>query len=569
MSRHEAASHQDRQHRYYGPDGQDEHVGRYAAATDTDGGAPMASGPTAPEPLASEPVMAGPDGHRLGRRGFLGLCASAAGLGAAAAACDHPAGTRRPASAGHRPEAEQHRRGDADWRITSLGPPDAITGYTDRVSVTPGQECGLHVSTTAASFRVSAYRVGWYGGALARLVWRSGPVRGRARGAPRVDSATRTVRADWPRTLTLATDGWPEGAYLLRLDADHGHQRYVPLIVRSVHGGGRTVLLHAPATWQAYNLWGGHSLYEGPSGAYETRSLIVSFDRPYDKTGAEKFLTYERAAVVLAERLGIPLAYTTGTDVHHDPSVLHGATALICLGHDEYWTPEQRGHVTRARDAGTNVAFLGANTCFRRVRLPDDGTGEGRTVVCYKSSYRDDPFYPAHPAQVTTDFRQAPAADPESSLTGVLYEGYPVDAPYVVHAADHWLYAGTGVRPGESFDHLVGVEYDRVTPGAPVPEPLEIIAHSPLVCGGRRSLSDSAYYTVPGGAGVFATGTMRWVEALVAGTGELGRDHGMDARTRAFVTRTTENLLRAFAEGPAAAHRPAPRPNTRELYRSA
>ncbi|MFF8595084.1 N,N-dimethylformamidase beta subunit family domain-containing protein [Streptomyces sp. NPDC015220] len=506
-------------------------------------------------------------GPGLGRRGFLGVCAGATVLGTAVAACDHAADRRAPRSADStRPEAERDRPGARDWRIASPGPPDAVAGYTDRVSVAPGQECGLHVSTTASSFRVSAFRVGWYGGACARLVWRSEPVRGRRRPAARVLAATRTARADWPRTLTLGTRGWPEGAYLLRLDADDGHQRYVPLVVRSTHGAGRTVLLHAPATWQAYNRWGGHSLYAGPTGAYGTRSLAVSFDRPYDADGAEKFLVYEWAAVVLAERLGIPLAYTTGPDVHHDPGVLRGATAVVCLGHDEYWTPEQRRSVAEARDSGTNVAFLGANTCFRRVRLEDGGTGDGRTVVCYKSAYRTDPCYPSRPTQVTTDFRQAPAADPESSLTGVLYEGYPVDAPYVVHAAGHWLHEGTGARPGESFAHLVGVEYDRVTPGAPTPGPLEITAHSPLVCAGARSHSDSAYYTVPGGAGVFATGTMRWVEALLAGTGELGRDHGMDARTRAFVTRTTENLLRAFAEGPAARHRPAPRPNTRELY---
>jgi hypothetical protein len=59
---------------------------------------------------------------------------------------------------------------------------------------------------------------------------------------------------------------------------------------------------------------------------------------------------------------------------------------------------------------------------------------------------------------------------------------------------------------------------------------------------------------------------MRWVEGLVAGTGVLGRDHGMDARTRAFVTRTTENVLRTFARGPAARHAPPPRANVREVY---
>lgn len=510
------------------------------------------------------PPSAGPD-----RRHFLGMCAGLGLSSVAAAACTRSAPAPRPTPAAHRAEAERDRPGTPEWRIRSRGPADAIVGYADRSSVTPGEECALHVSTTAASFRVSAFRIGWYGGAQARLVWSSGRVPGRACPAPRFLPDTRTVRADWPRTLTCDTAGWPEGAYLLRLDADTGHQRYLPLIVRSTGAAGRTVLMHAPATWQAYNRWGGYSLYNGSSGAYATRSLVVSFDRPYDGDGAEKFLVYERAAVVLAERLGIPLAYTTGTDVHRDPGVLHGATTVVALGHDEYWTPQQRDHLTRARDSGTNVAFLGANTCFRRVRLEQGDTAADRTVVCYKSAVRSDPYYATHPALATTDFRLAPAADPESSLTGVLYEGYPTDAPYVVHTADHWLYEGTGVRAGDGFAHLVGVEYDRVTPGPSVPAPLEITAHSPLVCNGRPSHSDSAYYTAAGGAGVFATGTMRWVEGLMAGTPDGGRDHGMDTRTRDFVTRTTENLLRGFAQGPAARHRPAPRPNTDDVYRSA
>lgn len=503
----------------------------------------------------------------LRRRTFLGACAGA-GLVSAAACDPSPSARGRPRDAASpAQDAERDRPGTPDWRIRSRGPATAVAGYTDRVSVTPGEECALHVSTTARSFRVSAFRAGWYGGAGARLVWSSGRIPGRVQPEPRLLSGTRTVRADWPRTLSFGTEGWPEGAYLLRLDAEDGHQRYVPLIVRSTRGAGRTVLMHAPATWQAYNRWGGYSLYAGAGGAYADRSLAVSFDRPYDSSGAEKFLVYEWAAVALAERLGIPLAYTTGTDVHRDPGVLRGARAVVCLGHDEYWTPEQRRHVTGARDAGTNVAFLGANTCFRRVRLEQGAAGPDRTVVCYKSSFRADPCYADRPALVTTDFRQPPGADPESSMTGVLYEGYPTDAPYVVHAADHWVYEGTGVRPGDGFGHLVGVEYDRVTPGAPTPEPLEITAHSPLVCNGRRSHSDSAYYTAGSGAGVFATGTMRWVEALMAGTPAGGRDHGMDARTRTFVTRTTENVLRAFALGPAARHRPAPRPNTGEVYR--
>ncbi|WP_157877278.1 N,N-dimethylformamidase beta subunit family domain-containing protein, partial [Streptomyces odonnellii] len=396
-----------------------------------------------------------PSRQDLDRRHFLaGAAAGAATAAVGITACDTPRGHKPDTTTTATPtaaiERERHRPGTSDWRIHATGPPDAVQGFADKVSVLPGEEFGLYVSTTAPGFRVSAYRIGWYGGAQARRVWRSDRVAGRVQRGPRLIAATRTVRADWARSLTVRTDGWPEGAYLLRLDAEHGHQRYVPLIVRSASARGRTVLMHAPATWQAYNLWGGLDLYQGEGGAYSTRSLAVSFDRPYDKNGADKFMVYERAVVVLAERLGLPLAYTTGIDVHADPSALNGATAVVALGHDEYWTPEQRRHVTRARDAGTNVAFLGANTCFRRIRLErtartaaktstnmgtsttgttatarTNGTtatsstttastansADLRTVVCYKTDFRADPYLATHPTMATTDFRQPPGAD--------------------------------------------------------------------------------------------------------------------------------------------------------------
>ena len=519
------------------------------------------------------------DDNGVRRRRFLGAAAAAGagvvGLGAltgcdSAAPAPAPGDSAAPYAAGRAvrdsaltaQQTEQARVGNADWRLGPTGPQEAIEGFTDRVSVLRGEHFALHASTTAPGFTVSAYRVGWYGGAQARLVWRSARIAGRVQPSGGPDGSTRTVSTSWEPTISVDTADWPEGAYLLRLDAEDGHQRYVPMIVRSASAAGRTLLMHGAATWQAYNVWGGCSLYQGESGAYATRSLAVSFDRPYDGTGADKFLVYERALVVLAERLGIPLAYTTGLDVHRQPEVLHGATALLSLGHDEYWTPQQRAAVTAARDAGSNIAFLGANTCFRRIRIEDGA----RTVVCYKTDYRDDPLFGRDDPVVTTDYRSEPSPDPESSLTGVIYEGYPTDAPYVVQAADHWLYAGTGVKAGDSFAHLIGVEYDRVTPSYPTPRPLEILAHSPLVCEGRPSHSDSAYYTVPSGAGVFASGTMRWVEGLMAGTHDDGSDHRMDARTGAFVTRSTENLLTAFAQGPAARHLPAPRDNVAQVY---
>ncbi|WP_051796045.1 N,N-dimethylformamidase beta subunit family domain-containing protein [Streptomyces sp. NRRL S-87] len=494
-----------------------------------------------------------------GRRRVLGL--AAASLAAAhplVAAAQTAEGAALPPSRGLDVRAENARPGHPDWRVTRTGAQHDVEGFADRTSVRPGEPFTLRVSTTAAAYTVSAYRMGWYGGARARLVWRSEPLPGTRQAPARTDPATRMVRTDWEPSARIDTTGWPEGCYLLRLDTRDGRaQRYVPITLRSRSTAGRTVLVNAVATWQAYNRWGGAELYQGSTGRNDSRSLAVSFDRPYvNRKGGGQFMFFEAPLLALAERLGLPLAYATGVDVAREARLLRGAAAVLSPGHDEYWSPEQRLHVTRARDRGTNLAVFGANCCYRRVRFEPSPLGPDRIVVCYKEDYARDPGY-RRGLPPTHDFRDGPAADPESALLGVLYDGYPVDAPYVVSRPGHWLFTGTGVRAGESFAHLVGIEYDRVDTTRPTPRPIEILAHSPVVCKGRRSHADSAYLTLPGGAAVFATGTMRWVEALDAqGPGD-GANHGMDGRTGRFTRTVTENVLRAFARGPVGRVRPA------------
>jgi hypothetical protein len=522
--------------------------------------------------------------RRPGRRRFLGLAgAAAAGAGLAACGSGGASGSKatdaaRPAAgapstgAAQRggastPPRENDRPGNPDWRIGNAGADRAIEGWADKVSVLPGETFGLHVSTTAPGYRVTAYRMGYYGGARGRQVWQSDHLPGTRQSAASVDRATRMVATDWSRSTAVDTTGWPEGSYLLRLDADGGAgQRYVPITVRSASTAGKLVVVNAVATWQAYNLWGDYNLYNGPNGAYATRSLVVSFDRPYQyDNGAGLFLVYEAPLIALAEKLGLPLAYTTSTDLAGTPDLLKSALAVLSLGHDEYWSPEQRANVTAARDAGTNLAILGANCCFRRVRYEPSSTGQDRQVVCYKTDFHADPaFKDGKPP--TNDYRADPGADPESSMLGVIYDGYPVDAPYVVTNAGHWLLEGTGAKDGDSFAHLVGVEYDRVNTDFRTPRPIEILAHSPVVCEDRHSYSDTAFYAAPSGAGVFASGTMRWVEGLDAsGDGSSGADHSMDARAGAFTQQVTTNLLKAFAAGPAGRAHP-PQDNVAAVY---
>ena len=500
-------------------------------------------------------------GSGYSRRVFIGL--TAAGAAGLAAGCSAGATTSGSAgsthtgahqAASHRPVSENSLPGDPHWEIRHLGAPMAIVGYAGQASVLPGEPVTLYVSTTARSFTVSAFRMGWYHGDRARRLWKSASVKGHRQRAATMIRPTRTVEAVWGESLTIPTHDWPAGSYLLRLDAETGAQRYVPITVRSASTKGKVVIKNGVETWQAYNTWGGHDLYHGPGGTadYANRSYAVSLDRPYDANGAYMFLYHERKTIELAERMGLPLAYVTSMEIDADPHLLDGASALITAGHDEYWTPPERASVTAARNAGMNIAFLGANTMFRRTRMASTRLGQRRLVICYKTSYLQDPMYGKDNTLVTSDWREPPNPDPESSLIGTLYESNPTSADYVVASPDSWLFAGTGVHKGSKFTGLVGIEYDRVNPVYPVQRPIEVLSHSPLQCRGVNSYSDTAYYTHHSGAGVLNTGTMRWVACC----NDL-RLFGLDRRASEFTRQVTNNVLHAFADGPAAAKYPA------------
>ncbi|ACU76877.1 conserved hypothetical protein [Catenulispora acidiphila DSM 44928] len=457
--------------------------------------------------------------------------------------------------------AENAQPGTPNWnKGIDSGSDHGIEGYDDQVAVTPGQSFKLFVSTTAPQFTATAFRIGYYGGTQARQVWKSAVTPGKAQPAATVRAQVNTVSTTWQPSMTVATDGWPEGSYLIRLDAVGGKvkgARFVPVTVRSTSTAGKVVLINGVTTWQAYNSYGGYDLYSGGArNSYGDRARIVSFDRPYDTTGADRFQTYEQSSIVFSEKLaashGFELAYATDLDLHEHPGMFQGARAIITLGHDEYWSTQMRQTVTQARDSGTNLAFLGANAVFRHIRFQDSPLGKDRIQVDYKDA-AEDPMHVTDPAESTQDWRYPPNPRPENVLTGVFYECNPANANMVVFDPDSWLMAGTGAKAGQSFKGLVGIEYDRVAADSTTPHPIEALTHSPITCQGKASYSDSAYYTVPSGAGVFATGTMRWNCALVSG----GCTDQMNAAAHTFAQQVTTNMLLAFAAGPAGKTHPA------------
>ena len=248
------------------------------------------------------------------------------------------------------------------------------------------------------------------------------------------------------------------------------------------------------------------------------------------------------------EHTGVRLAYETDVDIDQHPGILAGARAVISLGHDEYYSLAMRNALLTARNVGMNLAFLGANSIYRHIRFADND----RIIICYKVAAID-PLYGKDDAETTQQWRDPPDPRPESVITGVFYECNPVSAPWVVYDPSSWIFAGTGAYKGERFPGMVGPEYDRLNPAVPFPRPMQVLAHSPLTCDGFSTYSDSVYYTVASGAGVFASGTMRWVCAMRGPS----CGHGLTRAAERFVDRATQNLLRAFAAGPAGRTHPA------------
>jgi hypothetical protein len=447
---------------------------------------------------------------------------------------------------------ENRRPGTGGWHLTGLGARNAIEGWADHVSAAAGQRVRLYVSTTARRFRVKAYRMGWYGGLGARLVWCSGRLPGRRQPPPTRTPGTNMVATHWHPSLSLTIGpAWPPGDYLLKLVAAGG-QRYVPLTVRDDRSRAALVIQNDVTTWQAYNLWGGRDLYTGPDGSPASRSRVVSYDRPYYASGAGEFLGNEYPLVRLVERLGLDVAYWTDLDLHQHPERLLAHRALVSLGHDEYWSTRMRRGAEAARDRGVNLAFLGANAVYRHIRLQPSPTGPDREEVNYKPwSSGDDPAWRTDPAEVTTDWRRPPLNDPESRLLGAEYECNPAFAAGVVVRPWSWLFAGAGVRAGTRLPGLVGDEYDRVQPGAPRPPGVQVLLHSPVRCRGP-SFADTTWYTAASGAGVFDAGTGSWVCQLERACANPRRS----AVTARVVRAVTVNLLRRFAAGPVGAHHP-------------
>ncbi len=456
--------------------------------------------------------------------------------------------------------AENARRGTAAWNEGTTGIQSA-EGYLSTASVAPGERLALHAGASHRSVEVAWYRLGWYDGAGGRSLGAHRIHAARA-ARPSAPSALGLVEAEWPVALELEVPrSWTSGMYLGVLRDGRGDAGYVPFVVRpSAPAPGATaapvLVVSASTTWQAYNCWGGYSLYSYNSSGVPmpwgaARAAQVSFDRPHllDQ-GAGLLFYWEIQFIRWLERQARDVEYASDVDLVLHPEVFAGRRLVVFQGHHEYWSRGMRDRVEALIAGGTNVLFLSANEMYQQVRFGDSPLGSSRRVTCYKEADLD-PMRFIDPAMTAVPWRDKTVGQPEAAVVGQMY-GHVVTRPadWRVRNADHWLYEGTGLREDDAIVNLVGQEYDTYFPQYAPPGTV-LLAQSPVEpdCVDPRtpSIHTATMYTAPSGATVFAAGTFQWSWALDS----FGRRTWAGIRTPLDrrVGIMTANLLNRLGDG--------------------
>lgn len=412
---------------------------------------------------------------------------------------------------------------------------DAIEAYCGQLSAAPGATMALHVSCRSPRYDVEVHR--W--GARRELVWSAADLPGDDHPVP--DDAD-SHGCGWPVAVTVPVGAnWRSGFYLVTLKAHEAPAEralgYAGFVVGAAAKRARALLVLATNTYNAYNTWGGKSLYTG--------GWRVSFARPFGRgmltrpeterddrkarptyrgeepdvdgsiyqeyrfaNGYPGFMssagwfTYERRFVEWAEAQGFEFDYAVSSDLERSPSIVDGYDLVLGVGHDEYWSAPQRAAIEQHVRGGGNYLSLSGNTMFWQVRLED----EGRAMVCHKyTAHEVDPVVGTD-AQVTMAgmWGDPLIGRPETALLGAgsaygLYSRFGAATPrgsgaFTVYRNDHWMFAGTGLRYGDLLgvaDGVVGYEtvgcrlgFDEYQlpisiGGDGTPEEVEIVAFTP------------------------------------------------------------------------------------------
>jgi hypothetical protein len=333
------------------------------------------------------------------------------------------------------------------WDLPSHDAGDStIQGFATDISVNQGGTIFFKINTTATNYTIDIYRIGYYTGLGARKIVSLVPSAQLPQIQPPCLTDSSTNLADCGNWAVSASWQVPSnatsGVYIALLTrTDTGGKSHIVFIVRNDASSSDILYQTSDTTWQAYNAYGGHSLY-GANNTFDdsNRAFKVSYNRPFITRG----FSFESATWVFGteypmirwlEANGYDVTYFTGVDATRNGSSILNHKIYMTSGHDEYVSGPERANLEAARNAGVNIAFFSGNAVYWKTRWENSIDGSNttfRTLVCYKETWANKPIDPLDPPTWTGTWRDprfSPPADggrPENALTGTIFM---VDGP--------------------------------------------------------------------------------------------------------------------------------------------
>ena len=482
-----------------------------------------------------------------------------------------------------------------EWDINGWGDP-TIQGFGHDISINQGETIFFKIKTDSTDYRMDIYRMGFYGGMGARRVDTIEPSVELPQLQPECvrDPATHlydcgdwAVSASWQAPRNAASgiyfarlvrqDSCPEG---WRADnskdspsekptaSPHaygalGHGRlanalreprasHIYFVVRDDNGGSEILFQTADTTWQAYNRYGGHCTYGrldpdnprahgGPPRAYK-----VSYNRPFETRhyrAVNMVFNAEYPFIRWLEANGYDVSYFTGLDSDRRGNEILKHRLFLSVGHDEYWSLQQRQHVEAARDAGVHLAFFSGNEVFWKTRWEPgiDASGEAhRTLVTYKETHDNAKIDPVVDVWTGTWRDARPfnpeGPQPENALTGTIFtvNGWrndPLIVPAEYSSLRFWRHTEVAnLKPGERavlLKGLLGHEWDEDLDNGFRPPGLFRLSETTIdnvpyvqdhgtVYDSGSATHHLTLYRHASGALVFGAGTVQWSWGLDA-----------------------------------------------------
>jgi hypothetical protein len=464
---------------------------------------------------------------------------------------------------------ENTKPGASSWTVQSDGTAahtSVVDVYPAHWSIARGENISLKIRSTT-DFAVRILRLGWYGGAGATQVAYYSGHAADPQPYPTTDSTYGMAEARWHTSVTIGTSSsWTPGVYVARVEQSGGKQGETFFVVRDDGATLPILTVMSTNTHQAYNCWPGpsktgKSLYGFNSSLTHptaglstlTQAVKVSYDRPFFVGGGTADIANQEYPFLrFLEKHGWDTGYATDQDITENPSIMSGRSAVIFVGHSEYWTRQAFDAVLAARDRGINFIFATGDTISWQVRAESGPNGPTSTMVGYKESHSKDPEERAgNAARLAGDYETAKThyrivtrpwktlayypdlgideRRPGMIMTGVQSAGiirnadgsprsdYPF-ADLVVTNSTHWIYKGTGVHYGDRILGVMGYEVDSTLKSSTSFDPFR--PPNVVRFGSIHQSSDdmvkgsSAMYTAYSGAEIVSFGAIYFSWAL-------------------------------------------------------